>query len=226
MAKDNFLKWALFISVIMHSTLFWQLPRFDILPLKKASNKIEVTYFQIKNKPKTAPAAPLLIKNPTIKENAPKIKQLPQNNTLGSGQKTTVIKKVEEQKTTSPNVTVSKKKEEEKKGGIEKLSKDPVYLTYTQILHQKIRQIALKNCPKKFENGVVFVTFTLNSNGELKTVEIVEDKSSAETTLKEIARKSIEEAAPYPKFPESFNQTQIPFSVIISFENERQLLNE
>lgn len=222
MLKDNFFKWALFVSIFIHSALFWQLPRFNILPSKKALNKLEVTYYQIKNKPKVAPAAPLLIKNPIIKEDAPKIKQVPQNNSAGSAEKITVIKGVEEQKTTSPKITVSKKKQtEEKKSGMEKLSKDPVYLTYTQTLHQKIRQIALKNCPKKFADGVVFVTFILNSNGEIKEVEIAEDKSSGEVILKEVARNSIQEAAPFPKFPESFNQAQITFNVIISFENER-----
>lgn len=220
MLRDGFFKWALLISVGTHCALFLQLPRFNILPSKRALTKIEVTYYKIKEKAKITPVPqqPPIVKNPVIKEDAPKLKQVTQNAFLSVPKKETLIKAAEAEKTLASKVTVAKNKEEKKLAN--KLSKDPVYLTYTQTLHQKIRQIALKNCPKNFQDGAVFVSFTISSEGELKEVKIVNDKSDAENILKEVSRSSIQEAAPFPKFPESFEQPEITFNVIISFETE------
>ena len=220
MTKDSGFKLALLVSIVAHSALFWQLPRFDILPSKRALNKLEVTYYRIKDRPKTPPPSQFLVKNPIIKENLLKNKQIPKNNTLDAQKKATVIKTVKAEEKPSAKIMVKKKKGEENKKW-DKLSKDPVYLTYTQTLHQKIRQVTLKNCPKNFTDGAVFVSFTISSKGELEEVIIVEDKSNAQAILKEVARGSVQEAAPFPEFPKSFNQAKITFNVIISFETEK-----
>jgi TonB family protein len=221
--KDRIFKWTLLISLLTHSALFWELPRFNILPSKRVLTKLEVTYYQIKEKPKvTSLAQPPIVKHPLIKEETFKIKQIVQNAFLTEPKKNTVIKAGGE-KTSASKVTISKDKakEGEKKKADDKLSKNPIYLKYTQTLHQKIRQIALKNCPKNFQDGAVFVSFTVSSNGQLKEVKVIDGKSNAENILKEIAQRSIQEAAPFPQFPESFNQPEITFNVIISFETER-----
>lgn len=219
MSKDRIFKWTLLISLLTHSALFWELPRFNILPSKRALTKLEVTYYQIKEKPKVTPVAqPPIVKHPAIREEAFKIKQIVQNTFLTEPKKNTVIK-AEEEKISASKVTVSKNNEEKKSQ--DKLSKNPIYLTYTQTLHQKIRQMALKNCPKNFQDGAVFVSFTISSNGQLKEARVIEEKSNAENILKEIAQRSIQEAAPFPQFLESFNQSDITFNVIISFETEQ-----
>lgn len=220
MISNKTLKWALFISLIAHSVIFFQLPRFYAVNARKNFTRVQVTYCQIKEKASNVSVSrtqPPIVKNPIVKENAPKIKQVSPdlNAFLSEPKKEAAPKAAQVEKVPASKVTVSKN--EEKKGN-SKLSKNPVYLSYTQTLHQKIRQIALKNCPKEFRNGAVFVSFTIASNGELKEVKVVDDKSNAESPLKDIAKDSIREAAPYPVFPESFNQPEITFNVIISFE--------
>jgi outer membrane biosynthesis protein TonB len=48
----------------------------------------------------------------------------------------------------------------------------------------------------------------------------VEEKSSADVYLTEIALKSVNDASPFPKFPTELDYFQLSFNVIISFEIE------
>ncbi len=96
--------------------------------------------------------------------------------------------------------------------------KTPEYRSYYQIVREKIRRLAYYNY-KKLERGEVFLTFALTAKGDLLDVSINEQRSSPSSYLRDIALKSIQEAMPYPEFPEKLKKnSKLTFNVIISFE--------
>lgn len=105
----------------------------------------------------------------------------------------------------------------------EKIS-NPQFITYNEGMRDTIRlNIKRKiysyvNHPD-FETGEVYLTFVLNSNGILKRVKIIDDKTFANSYLREIALRSVRESSPFPKFPEGFDYPEFTFNLLISFQN-------
>lgn len=96
--------------------------------------------------------------------------------------------------------------------------KTPEYKSYYQVIREKIRRFAYYNY-RKLQEGEVFLTFSLTSQGELADVAVNEQKSSKDDYLRNIALNSIKEAAPFGDFPEKLKKNQkLSFNVIISFE--------
>lgn len=96
--------------------------------------------------------------------------------------------------------------------------KTPEYKSYYQVIREKIRKYAYYYY-KEIQEGEVFLTFSINSGGELIEAAVNQKKSTSDEYLKSIALKSVKEAAPYPKFPEKLkNKNKLSFNVIISFE--------
>ena len=62
--------------------------------------------------------------------------------------------------------------------------------------------------------------FILSANGGLQEVKILEEQSSTHRFLKEVAKKSVVQAAPFSPFPKELDQKNLSFNVIISFERE------
>ena len=98
---------------------------------------------------------------------------------------------------------------------------DPEYLTYNQLIRQKIKQRAYRyvNDPH-FDRGDVYLTFVLLSNGMLKQVKIIDEKTYASEFLKKMALSSVKEADPFPPFPKDLNCPELTISVPISFRVE------
>ena len=96
--------------------------------------------------------------------------------------------------------------------------KTPEYKSYYQVIREKIRRLAYYNY-RKLQEGEVFLTFSLTSDGDLAGVMINEKKSSANVYLRYIALRSVQDAAPYPEFPGKLRKNnKLSFNVIISFE--------
>jgi len=93
------------------------------------------------------------------------------------------------------------------------------YVSYYQIVREKIRRAAYENYIRT-ETGEVYLSFIIASRGEIKEVRLVQEKSSSSQYLREIALKSIDDAAPFPPFPKELDYAQLSFNVIISFEIE------
>src|SRR3989338_2926719 len=98
----------------------------------------------------------------------------------------------------------------------EKIS-NPIYLNYYQIVRTRIKERAYANYSKS-DAGEVYLTFVLLSDGSLKQIQLVEDRSSKNPYLRDISLKSIKEAAPFPSFPADLNYPELSFNVAISFE--------
>ena len=97
--------------------------------------------------------------------------------------------------------------------------KHPLYLNYYQSVREKIRRYAYSNYAKLHE-GEVYISFIIDSAGNLKDIKVLEDKSCDNPYLKQISIKSIQDASPYPAFPKDLDYPQLSFNVIISYEIE------
>ena len=101
---------------------------------------------------------------------------------------------------------------------------NPKYLTYNDDMRDTIsrnikqRAYAYVNHPD-FEAGEVYLTFVLTFEGMLKGVKIIEDKTSANDYLREVALRSIKESSPFPPFPKGFDYPEFTFNLLISFQN-------
>ena len=93
------------------------------------------------------------------------------------------------------------------------------YISYYQLVREKIRRAAYQNFART-QNGEVFLSFIITKNGDLAETNLVEDKSSADSYLRQIALRSIKEASPFPTFPKELDYPQLSFNVVISFEIE------
>ncbi len=96
---------------------------------------------------------------------------------------------------------------------------NPDYLSYNNNIRRRIKQqayIYIKH--PDFQSGEVYLTFILVSTGALKEIKIIEEKTSANSYLHDVGRRSVEGASPFPPFPKKLNYPELTFNVVISFE--------
>lgn len=96
---------------------------------------------------------------------------------------------------------------------------NPSYINYYQVVREKIKHSAYQSYTRS-ESGEVYLSFVISSGGDLKQTRIVDEKSSFSPYLREIALKSLKNAAPFPSFPKELDYPQLSFNVIVSFEIE------
>lgn len=96
---------------------------------------------------------------------------------------------------------------------------NPSYISYYQIVREKIRRAAFRNYSRS-ETGEVYLTFIITNDGLLKDARLVEAKSSKSSYLCGIALSSVKTASPFPNFPKELDYQELSFNVIISFEIE------
>jgi len=96
---------------------------------------------------------------------------------------------------------------------------NPSYISYYQIVREKIRRAAYQNYTRT-EMGEVFLSFVVSNQGYVREVRIVDEKSSDSLYLRETALLSVREASPFPVFPKDLDYPQLSFNVIVSFEVE------
>lgn len=117
-----------------------------------------------------------------------------------------------------PDIIAIKKKITLPPIGIDKI-KNPSYLNYYQIVREKIRRAAYQNYSRA-EVGEIYLSFIISSDGYLKEVRLIEEKSSPSSYLRNIALRSMKDASPFPDFPKALDYPQLSFNVVISFEIE------
>ena len=93
----------------------------------------------------------------------------------------------------------------------------PAYVTYYQIVRDRIRDRAYANYTK-LSVGEVYITFIIRADGSLDALQIMESKSAANDFLREVGLKSVQEAAPFPIFPNDLNYPELTFNIQISFQ--------
>jgi hypothetical protein len=95
---------------------------------------------------------------------------------------------------------------------------NPKYLGYNERIRDKIKGRAyLYSDDPRFEKGKVYLTFVVSSDGILKQVKIIDDKTKANDYLRSVGLRSIQESSPFPAFPEDLKYPELTFSVEIFF---------
>jgi outer membrane biosynthesis protein TonB len=93
------------------------------------------------------------------------------------------------------------------------------YVTYHEQVREKIRNRAYFYVDDpRFETGEVYLTFILGSDGVLREVKIIEDRTGANNYLRNVGLRSIRESSPFPPFPRDLNYPELTYNVVISFE--------
>ncbi len=96
---------------------------------------------------------------------------------------------------------------------------NPSYISYYQIVREKIRRSAYQNYSRN-ETGEVYLSFVISRDGYIRGINLVESKTNASNYLKGIASRSVKEASPFPNFPKELDYPQLSFNIVISFELE------
>lgn len=97
----------------------------------------------------------------------------------------------------------------------------PSYVTYYQIVRDRIRERAYTNYTK-LSVGEVYLTFIIRSDGTLVELKILPDKTTANEFLENVGVKSVQEAGPFPPFPQDLNYPELTFNVSISFQYKEE----
>lgn len=96
----------------------------------------------------------------------------------------------------------------------------PTYKNYYLLLRSAIKKRALANIDfSKFEKGgEVYLTCVVSSDGILKQIKIIEERTKASQYLKDVSLKSVQEASPFPRFSPNLNYPELTFSVAINYK--------
>jgi len=230
MFKDKILMLALAVSLLAHGALVFKTPFSNFIAISPRERKMEITYI----KPKPEAVKPVAKFNPApsalLRENFLKLDAKASLNKsipppfIGRDQmpnpKSHDFKPADFAKpaVSSPDVIAIKKKITLPPINLGKIN-NPSYISYYQIVREKIRRCAYRNYTYN-ETGEVYLSFIISSEGALKDVRLVEEKSARNPYLQDIALRSVKEAAPFSDFPKDLDYLQLSFNIIISFEIE------
>lgn len=98
----------------------------------------------------------------------------------------------------------------------------PRYLNYNDRIRAKIKNRVYSYVDDPaFREGEVYLTFVLLSNGVLKDIRVIDNKTHANDFLRNIGLKSIRESSPFPPFPDDLKYPELSFNVVISFQVDK-----
>ncbi len=218
---------ALLVSLITHGVILFQNPNFQLSSKAQKSEKLEVSYVREpevkKEEPiKTTLRKELLPRSLALKIAARKINPPPfiDREAIFKKGRSTLSDKTEfiKPNVVKPDIISVKKIITTPAVDLDKIS-NPSYISYYQIVREKIRRSAYQNYSKA-ETGEVYISFIITRDGLMREVRLIEAKSSSNAYLKETALKSVRDSSPFPNFPKELDYPQLSFNVVISFEVE------
>lgn len=229
MFSNRIFQAALLISVIAHGVILLQNRDLNLFTQNKTEIPSQINYL-IKTAPKIKPilqAKQTLSKKSPLAQPAPKIniEKLPPKFIDKEGFGKLLRPPQSGFEFTKPSFIKASAAESRKKISLPPLDIDkinnPSYLSYYQIVREKIKRAAYQNCTEA-ETGEVYLSFIISSDGNTGEIRILEDRSDASPYLKEAAFKSIKDATPFPPFPKELDYPQLSFNVaiLISYETE------
>ncbi|MBU1086162.1 MAG: TonB family protein [Candidatus Omnitrophica bacterium] len=154
---------------------------------KKIAKK---TYRTIKSNKKTQKPASKIEENPEPLANTPAVEPEPKKEIL-----------------TKQSPVLPKKDED--------LSKDKYYISYYRLINELLRDSVIY--PDDFSEGEIALTFVLNADGSLVNVDVLQDTSYNNNSLRETAKQIVKNASPFPPFPKELRQNQLTFNVVFCF---------
>ena len=95
------------------------------------------------------------------------------------------------------------------------------YLSYYQLIREKIIQRLKCNYINNYQDGEIILFFVLNAKGSLARIDVDTGRSTKSKELINIALLSLQEASPFPPFPKGLDISELPFTVTVSFKENR-----
>jgi TonB family protein len=230
MFSDKIFQIALMISLITHGVILLQQPNFLLYSQQKIqnNNNLEVSYLKPVQKhniriekKKNNVDYDFLLKSPSIiTPNKTTLPPIINKEEIFKRDKEVSLQKISFTKPESlkPDIIAVKKKITLSPTNLDKID-SPFYVAHSQIVREKIKRALYQNY-NRMEEGQIYLSFVLSSDGYLKDVRLLEEKSSVSSYLRSIALESIKDASPFPSFPKGLDYDQLTFNVIISFEIE------
>jgi len=169
--------------------------------LKK--HEIEVTYLMLESHEE--------LPKETTMEKLPQKYQLDEMETKIGSQET---------EKSAPREVNAKKDQDDNERYLEKKELEELeeYIQYYTLVREKIKKYVTKNYTASREEGRIDLAFRLGRNGSLKNIRIDETKSTKNSYLRKIATKSLEQASPFPAFPDKLSKPELTFSITIIFK--------
>lgn len=221
---------AVFISLFAHAAILLQNPDFNFLPKNDKPEKFEISYVEESKQPRQIvrdKKFPEVKKEPFLKL-SPMLTAAKVNPPPPFTDNQQVFKKKQESMQqrpffarsvlSKPDIIAVKKKITLPALDLDKPD-SPSYINYYQLVREKIKRTAYQNYAR-IEIGEVYLSFVVSADGYIRDMHIVDGKSSYSPYLRQIALNSINDASPFPKFPEDLDYPQLSFNVVISFEAE------
>ncbi len=218
---------TLVISILAHGAIFLKYSIFNPFTLPQKDKKIEVNYI------KEPLNAVLLPKQNPLPKQEPFLK-LDAKVITGSRvpppyiEKENFFKDVKDLSSesaefskpafSSPDLLILKKKITLPSIEMAKID-NPSYISYYQTVREKIRRCAYQNYNRN-ETGEVYISFIISNDGYIKSVRLIDEKTTGNDYLKDTALRSVKDASPFPNFPKELDYPQLSFNIIISFEIE------
>ncbi|MFH1128225.1 MAG: hypothetical protein WBI28_01420 [Candidatus Omnitrophota bacterium] len=230
MNSDKIFFGALIISFVVHTIVLFQNSGLGFFSREKKTQDIVVNYVKPpkiqKQEQKNSPSHKISQEFLKLSSRITADNRLPpQYSTLGKENPMDKSRRAISRDSTfvkpafiKPDIIAIKKKITLPPVDMNKIS-NPTYISYYQIVREKIRRAAYQNYSRT-EEGESYLSFIITNQGYLKEVRFVSEKSNASQFLEEISLKSINQAAPFPVFPKELDYPQLSFNVIISFEIE------
>ncbi|MFH1640330.1 MAG: TonB family protein [Candidatus Omnitrophota bacterium] len=226
MFSDRLFQISFLFSLIAHAVILFQNPHLAVFSSDKKEQKLEVRY--IKN---TLQRKELTVTSPSKEELASKtqtrmaLRRMTAPPYIDKEKIFTKSTEIVSQKSffnkpalVKPDIIAIKKKITLPAVDVSDIN-NPSYINYYQIVREKIKRAAYHNYART-EIGEVYLSFIISSDGSLRDIRLVEEKSSANSYLREIALRSIKDASPFPAFPKELDYPELSFNIVISFEIE------
>ena len=213
--KDYIIK-SFCISLIAHTFFVYGVPGLNVPSLKRHKQP-EVTYYRLQEKENSPDQIKLTTKQEQQEQVKPETrqaqKQTEPQETINKDIFKNILPKRAQESPRSVKAEAKLVKIQEKRS----ITTSPAFLTYNNFIREKIRKKAVYIYNKPYEQGNVYVSFTVEKTGVLKAISVVAEKSCGNEYLKQIAKKSILDSSPFPVFPEDLDIPEVTFSVLMSF---------
>lgn len=227
-------KYAVIFSIIFHALAVLNWPFYRYLFSDKSQFKeIEITYLRTQEPPAPKkPEAAVKRSQPQLEsaqpakivsEELPKAGQPKKTEPAASKKNISEIKKDEAKIENKPapeqrakvvvKQTVIPKTETTASVDLKEMRLVPP--SYAQTVRSRI--IDNLNSEDSESDGDVFVRFVITAKGELKDINIIDEKSSKEGSLRRMAFEAVRDSSPFPKFPKDVLAPEITFTCQISF---------
>ncbi len=229
-------RYALILSVIFHAIAAANWPFYGrLFSVKDQFKEIEITYVKVNEPPAAAPKKPegAVRKSLPQPESAQPAKivseELPKAGQPKKPEAAVQKKDIAAEK--KDETIIEKKLVPEKRAAV--TIKQPVAVktattasvglsglrlvppSYAHTVRSRIIENLDSDDPG--EEGDVFVKFVITLNGELKDINIEDEKSSKDSALRRMAFDAVRDSSPFPRFPKDVLAPEITFTCQISF---------